>query len=83
MCDTAIQFSSSTSTVLYHIKNKHTAAMSEDGTQPKIMSLLSRGESVLLLVHLPISVMEGEGFKGLVRYLEPEYIMASRATMAL
>lgn len=73
MCDTAIQFSSSTSTVLYHIKNKHTAAISEDGSQPKIMSLLSRGESV----------MEGEGFKELVRYLEPEYIMASRATMVL
>lgn len=61
MCDATLQFSSSSSPTLYHIKNKHPAAMSQDGSQPKIKSVMCRSES---------SVVMDEGFKKVSQYLE-------------
>ncbi|KAM3875305.1 E3 SUMO-protein ligase ZBED1-like [Diretmus argenteus] len=81
--------------MMYHIKAKHPGVMS-DSSQPKITSLLPggrrcdarRSEAITQLVSTmietdmrPISVVEGEGFKQLIQYLEPEYVMPSRATI--
>lgn len=47
MCDATLQFSSSSSsTTLYHIKNKHPAAMSQGGSQPKIRSVMCWSEEI-------------------------------------
>lgn len=86
-----LQFSGRTSTVSHRIKNKHLAAMSEGGSQPKSVALLaswrkcderqSKAKSVCLVIGadmLPVTV-EGEGFKKLVRFLKLKYLMPQRA----
>lgn len=48
--------------------------MFEDGSPPKIVLLLARGEKCAAPVHghmLQISVVDGEGFKELVSYHVP------------
>lgn len=84
-----LQFSGRSSTEPHRIKNKHLAAMSEDGSQPKSMALLAswrkcddrRAKSLCRVIGadmLPVTV-EGEGFKKLVRFLELKYLMPQRA----
>ncbi|KAM3867730.1 E3 SUMO-protein ligase ZBED1-like [Diretmus argenteus] len=96
LCDAALQYTSSTSTMMYHVKNKHPGAMCEaGGAQPKITSMFGgrqcdarRSENVTQLVHrmiekdmLPISVVQCQGFIELINYLEPQYEMPSRDTV--
>lgn len=75
MCDATIQFSS-TNTLLHHIKNKHQAAMSKvhfpDSWRLKMWCPLVQGDM------LPISVVQGRGFKELKLVW---YLMPTRATV--
>lgn len=64
--------------MLYYVKYKHLVTMSEDGLQPKIISLLVMER----VMHAASQYAAGqcgksEGFKELtlVQYLEPEDIM--------
>lgn len=78
MCDTKLKYRSSTTSMMYHIKNKHPDTMPNDGvsvaTHAEVTELISRMIEKDLL---PISVVNGDGFRELLAYTVHNYKMPS------
>ncbi|XP_028312500.1 zinc finger BED domain-containing protein 1-like [Gouania willdenowi] len=78
MCDTKLKYRSSTTTMMYHIKNKHPDAMPGEGVQEtthsEVTELISRMIEKDLL---PIAVVNGEGFRELLGRTVQNYKMPS------
>ncbi|XP_038558743.1 E3 SUMO-protein ligase ZBED1-like [Micropterus salmoides] len=78
MCDTKLKYRSSTTSMMYHIKNKHPDTMPSDGvslaTHAEVTELISR---MIEKDMLPISVVSGEGFRELLAYTVHNYKMPS------
>lgn len=71
--------------MLYHIKNKYLAAKPKDGlqSQPKITMLIDGQGGAGWYAHQYVANQCGRewGLKEFIRYLKPEYIMPSTATV--
>ncbi|XP_047448024.1 E3 SUMO-protein ligase ZBED1-like [Mugil cephalus] len=80
MCDTKLKYRSSTTTMMYHIKNKHPDAIPNDGvslaTHAEVTELISR---MIEKDMLPITVVNGDGFRELLAYTVQNYKMPSAA----
>lgn len=78
MCDTKLKYRSSTTSMMYHIKNKHPDTMPHDGVSPathaEVTELISR---MIEKDMLPISLVDGEGFRELLAYTVHNYKMPS------
>ncbi len=78
MCDTKLKYRSSTTSMMYHIKNKHPDTMPNDGvslaTHAEVTELISR---MIEKDMLPISVVSGDGFRELLAYTVHNYKMPS------
>nr|XP_046242979.1 E3 SUMO-protein ligase ZBED1-like [Scatophagus argus] len=78
MCDTKLKYRSSTTSMMYHIKNKHPDTMPNDGvslaTHAEVTELISR---MIEKDMLPISMVSGEGFRELLAYTVHNYKMPS------
>ncbi|XP_051279716.1 E3 SUMO-protein ligase ZBED1-like isoform X1 [Dicentrarchus labrax] len=78
MCDTKLKYRSSTTSMMYHIKNKHPDTMPNDGvslaTHTEVTELISR---MIEKDMLPISMVTGEGFRELLAYTVHNYKMPS------
>ncbi|XP_029366973.1 zinc finger BED domain-containing protein 1-like isoform X2 [Echeneis naucrates] len=78
MCDTKLKYRSSTTSMMYHIKNKHPDTMPNDGvslaTHAEVTELISKMIEKDLL---PISVVDGDGFRELLAYTVHNYKMPS------
>lgn len=78
MCDTKLKYRSSTTSMIYHIKNKHPDCMPNDG-----VSLATHAEVTELITRmvekdmLPISVVDGDGFRELLAYTVHNYKVPS------
>uniref|UniRef100_A0A8D3A8R3 BED-type domain-containing protein n=1 Tax=Scophthalmus maximus TaxID=52904 RepID=A0A8D3A8R3_SCOMX len=76
LCDTRLKYRSSTTSMMYHIKNKHPDTMPHDGvslaTHAEVTELISRMVEKDLL---PIGVVSGDGFRELLAYTVPNYKM--------
>lgn len=97
LCEAMLSYSGSTGTMLNHLKLKHSHVTTKpvEKTQPTIRSYVSvrkcdasRMEKISNLIAemvardcLPISVVEGQGFKALMEYIEPNYTVPSRKTI--
>lgn len=72
MCDVKLKFCSSTSNMMYHLKTKHPGAVSE--TEPSgtlITTALIR--KMIERDLLPVSTVDGRGFRALLAHLAPNY----------
>ncbi|XP_069555997.1 E3 SUMO-protein ligase ZBED1-like [Brachyistius frenatus] len=80
MCDTKLKYRSSTTSMMYHIKNKHPDAVPNDGVSPathaEVTELISR---MIEKDMLPVSVVSGDGFRELLAYTVHSYKMPSPA----
>ncbi|XP_029019149.1 uncharacterized protein LOC114862715 [Betta splendens] len=78
MCDTRLKYRSSTTSMMYHIRNKHADAMPSDGVSvaahAEVTELLSRMIEKDLL---PLSAVNGEGLRELLAYTVHNYKMPS------
>lgn len=78
MCDTKLKYRSSTTSMMYHIKNKHPDTMPNDGvslaTHAEVTELISR---MIEKDMLPINVVSGDGFRELLAYTVHNYKMPS------
>ncbi|XP_044052636.1 zinc finger BED domain-containing protein 4-like isoform X2 [Siniperca chuatsi] len=78
MCDTKLKYRSSTTSMMYHIKNKHTDTMPNDGvslaTHTEVTELISR---MIEKDMLPINIVNGEGFRELLAYTVHNYKIPS------
>uniref|UniRef100_A0A3Q3M6V6 Zinc finger BED domain-containing protein 1-like n=1 Tax=Mastacembelus armatus TaxID=205130 RepID=A0A3Q3M6V6_9TELE len=78
MCDTKLKYRSSTTSMMYHIKNKHPDTMPSDGvslaTHAEVTELISRMIEKDLL---PISMVSGDGFRELLAYTVHNYKIPS------
>lgn len=78
MCDTKLKYRSSTTSMMYHIKNKHSDTMPNDGvsvpTHAEVSELISRMIEKDLL---PISLVKGDGFRELLAYTVHNFKMPS------
>lgn len=78
MCDTKLKYRSSTTSMMYHIKNKHQDAVPNDGvtlaTHAEVTELISR---MIEKDMLPISMVIGDGFRDLLAYTVHNYKMPS------
>ncbi|XP_040897497.1 E3 SUMO-protein ligase ZBED1-like [Toxotes jaculatrix] len=78
MCDTKLKYRSSTTSMMYHIKNKHPDTMPNDGvslaTHAEVTELISR---MIEKDMLPITVVNGDGFRELLAYTVHNYKMPS------
>ncbi|XP_077081895.1 E3 SUMO-protein ligase ZBED1-like [Siphateles boraxobius] len=94
ICCAVLKYSSSTSTMQYHLRSKHPQASSDEGQQtlPAMLSgrrcdarrseeITQRICSMVVKDTLPISVVCGEGFQELLGYIEPNYEIPSRCTI--
>uniref|UniRef100_UPI0037E97F47 E3 SUMO-protein ligase ZBED1-like n=1 Tax=Semicossyphus pulcher TaxID=241346 RepID=UPI0037E97F47 len=83
ICDTKLKYNSSTTTMMYHIKNKHQDTMPNDGaslaTHAEVTELITRMIEKDLL---PISMVNGDGFRELVAYTVHNYKMPSAGDIA-
>ncbi|XP_034025957.1 zinc finger BED domain-containing protein 1-like [Thalassophryne amazonica] len=76
MCDTKLKYRSSTTSMMYHIKNKHPYTMPHEGlaTHAEVTELISR---MIEKDMLPITVVDGDGFRELLSYTVHNYKMPS------
>ncbi|KAM6930914.1 E3 SUMO-protein ligase ZBED1-like [Xenentodon cancila] len=78
MCDTKLKYRSSTTSMMYHIKNKHPDAVPNDGvslaTHTEVTELICR---MIEKDMLPISVVCGEGFRELLAHTVHHFKMPS------
>lgn len=78
MCDTKLKYRSSTTSMMYHIRNKHQEAVPNDGvtlaTHAEVTELISR---MIEKDMLPISMVNGDGFRELLAYTVHNYKMPS------
>lgn len=78
LCDTKLKYRSSTTSMIYHIKNKHPDTMPNEGgslaTHAEVTELISRMIEKDLL---PISIVSGDGFRELLAYTLQNYKMPS------
>lgn len=78
ICDTKLKYRSSTTSMMYHIKNKHPDTMPNEG-----VSLASHAEVTELISRmiekdmLPISMVTGDGFRELLAYTVHNYKIPS------
>lgn len=80
ICDTKLKYRSSTTSMMYHIRNKHPDTMHNDGvtlaTHAEVTELISR---MIEKDMLPISMVTGDGFRELLAYTVQNYKMPSAA----
>lgn len=94
ICNTVLKYSSSTSTMQYHLRSKHPQSSCDEGQQtlPSILSgrrcdarrseeITWRICSMVVKDILPIGVICGEGFQELLGYIQPNYEIPSRYTI--
>ncbi|XP_078025234.1 E3 SUMO-protein ligase ZBED1-like [Epinephelus lanceolatus] len=95
ICSATLKYSSSTSTMQYHLQSKHPQASDDGGLQPTLLSMIAGRrcdarwseqitQKICSMVEnniLPISVVSGEGFQELLGYIEPNYQIPSRPTI--
>lgn len=78
MCDTKLKYRSSTTSMMYHIKNKHNDTVPHDGmalaTHAEVTELISR---MIQKDMLPMTVVNGDGFRELLAYTVHNYKMPS------
>uniref|UniRef100_A0A3P8TL70 BED-type domain-containing protein n=1 Tax=Amphiprion percula TaxID=161767 RepID=A0A3P8TL70_AMPPE len=78
MCDTKLKYRSSTTSMMYHIKNKHPDTIPNDGvslaTHAEVTELISR---MIEKDMLPISMVNGDGFRELLAFTVHNYKMPS------
>lgn len=78
ICDTKLKYRSSTTSMMYHIKNKHPDTVPNDGVSlaahAEVTELISR---MIEKDMLPISVVNGDGFRELLAYTVHSYKMPS------
>lgn len=78
MCDTKLKYRSSTTSMMYHIRNKHPDTMPNDGVSvaahAEVTELVSR---MIEKDMLPITVVNGDGFRELLAYTVHNYKMPS------
>lgn len=78
MCDTRLKYRSSTTSMMYHIKNKHPDTAPNDGgtlaTHTEVTELICR---MIEKDMLPISVVNGEGFRELLAHTLHNFKMPS------
>lgn len=78
MCDTKLKYRSSTTSMMYHIKNKHSDTMPGEGvpvaTHAEVTELISR---MIEKDMLPISMVSGDGFRELLAHTVHNYKMPS------
>lgn len=78
MCDTKLKYRSSTTSMMYHIKNKHSDPAPNDGaslaTHAEVTELITR---MIEKDMLPIIVVNGEGFQELIAHTVQNYKMPS------
>lgn len=78
MCDVKLKFCSSTSNMMYHLRTKHPGTLSES-------ELGSSGTTTLLIRRmieqdlLPMSTVDGKGFRELMAHMQPTYKVPSSA----
>ncbi|XP_063753853.1 E3 SUMO-protein ligase ZBED1-like [Eleginops maclovinus] len=76
MCETKLKYRSSTTNMMYHIRNKHPDTLSNDGgsvaAHTEVTELISR---MIEKDMLPISVLSGDGFRELLAYTVQNYKM--------
>ncbi|KAK7901339.1 hypothetical protein WMY93_018108 [Mugilogobius chulae] len=97
-CDAVLKYSSSTSSLLYHISSQHpgmSGAAASTSIQPTINAMLAqsrcsdaKAESITQgICHMiekdmmPISMVEGPGFRELMSLVQPSYKMPSRSAI--
>ncbi len=96
-CDCALKYNTTTSTIIYHLKKVHPTVSGTgfDSTQPTITSVLAgkkvgaqKAERITerlckMIANdmLPISVIEGGGFRELINFIQPDYNIPSRAAI--
>ncbi|XP_077086297.1 E3 SUMO-protein ligase ZBED1-like [Siphateles boraxobius] len=82
ICCAVLKYSSSTSTMQYHLRSKHQQASSDEGCDARRSEeITQRICSMVVKDTLPISVVCGEGFQELLGYIEPNYEIPSRCTI--
>ncbi|XP_077095365.1 E3 SUMO-protein ligase ZBED1-like [Siphateles boraxobius] len=82
ICCAVLKYSSSTSTMQYHLRSKHPQASSDEGCDARRSEeITQRICSMVVKDTLPISVVCGEGFQELLGYIEPNYEIPSRCTI--
>lgn len=78
VCDTKLKYRSSTTSMMYHIKNKHPDTMPGDGvsmaTHSEVTELISR---MIEKDMLPLSVVSGDGFRELLAHTVHNYKVPS------
>ncbi|KAM9392297.1 zinc finger BED domain-containing protein 4-like [Pholidichthys leucotaenia] len=78
MCDSKLKYRSSTTSMMYHIKNKHPDAVPSDGvtlaTHAEVTELVCR---MIEKDMLPISMVNGDGFRELLAHTVYNYKMPS------
>jgi len=82
MCDTKLKYRSSTTSMMYHIKNKHPDTTPTDGgsgaTHAEVTELISR---MIEKDMLPMDVVSGDGFRELLAQTVPNYKIPSAAAI--
>ncbi|KAF7651425.1 hypothetical protein LDENG_00111270 [Lucifuga dentata] len=75
-CDLKLKYKSSTTTMMYHIKNKHLEIIYQDGgvIPTEVTGLISR---MITKDMLPIDVVDGEGFRELLGFILRSYRVPS------
>lgn len=78
VCGTKLKYRSSTTSMMYHIKNKHSDTMPNDGvslaTHAEVTELISR---MIEKDMLPISMVSGDGFRELLAHTVHNYKVPS------
>lgn len=78
LCDTKLKYRSSTTSMMYHIKNKHPDTVPNDGvslaTHAEVTELISK---MIEKDMLPVSMVSGDGFRELLAYTVHNYKMPS------
>lgn len=79
LCDVKLKFCSSTSNMMYHLRTKHPGTLSEGGQAEASVG----GVTTVLICRmierdlLPVSTVDGEGFRELLAHLTPGYSVPS------
>uniref|UniRef100_UPI003AAC2FE3 zinc finger BED domain-containing protein 4-like n=1 Tax=Centroberyx gerrardi TaxID=166262 RepID=UPI003AAC2FE3 len=83
ICNTKLKYMSSTTNMIYHIKNKHlNAAPDDDKTQVDEISHTEVTGLICRMIEkdlLPISMVDGDGFRELLSYIVRNYKTPSAA----
>lgn len=78
ICDTKLKYRSSTTSMMYHIKNKHPDTMPNESvslaTHAEVTELISR---MIEKDMLPVSMVSGDGFRELLAYTVQNYKIPS------